>query len=492
MSAAAGNTETLLPLKTLLSAVRGVFVGRAENLNTSRFTSVSTDSRTAEKDCLFVPLVGHVQDGHKFIPQAIERGASVILINQTVYRKNTNKYMEIVNDHPYLSFIAVENTLAALQDAAAAYAAQFPHLVRIGVTGSSGKTTTKDLIVAVLRQKYNVVYSHGNLNSETGLPLSVFTIRKEHEVGVFEMGMNRRGEIEEGAAVLRPEYAVLTNIGTAHVGILGSRENIAEEKRKIFKYVPETGAAFVPAADDFADFVCEGVRGRTVRYGDSVPAEKSGAEFVRDEGLDGTVFKVGGEEVRLRLPGIYNYRNALAAVAVGREFGLSAGQIKAGIESVSPADSRMERLPLTLRSGVSVNLIKDCYNANPDSARAALDFCNQLELSGDRIYILGDMLELGGKSAEAHSEIGVRAVARDPKLVILIGSEMKYASAAVKQSGYQKSLYIPDTDGNAMALAAQLVIDSASDGDLILLKGSRAVALERIAALVAESEGGGK
>ena len=261
------NVESLLSIDELLAGVRSSFlVGGNNKKDVFGFSSVVTDSRNVAEGSLFVPLVGQSQDGHKYVESAVEKGASVIFINKTEYDRNKSKYDLISEKNKNLCLVAVPDTLRALQEAAAAYVEKFPSLIKVGITGSSGKTTTKEMVVSVLKQKYNVVYTQGNFNSETGLPLSVFNIRSEHSVGVFEMGMNRVDEIGEIAAVLKPKYALVTNVGTAHIGILGSQENIAAEKRKIFNYIPEDGVAFIPAEDDFKEFLGQNVKGKITYY----------------------------------------------------------------------------------------------------------------------------------------------------------------------------------------------------------------------------------
>ena len=480
--------KSLLELDELLDAVSGKYAGLARGEKHFHFTSVATDSRNVCKDGLFVPLIGKNQDGHQYIPQALDKGAAAVFVASEEYEKNSRKYMDLSANTDAV-FIVVENTLHALQAAAAAYAAKFPRLIKIGITGSSGKTTTKEMTVAVLRQKYRVVCNQGNLNSETGLPLSVFNITPEDEAGVFEMGMNRVNEIGEIAGVLKPKYALVTNIGTAHIGILGSRENIAAEKRKIFTYVPETGAAFIPDGDDFAGYLSQNVKGKIIRYGRSVSPAESGMEFISDDGFDGTHFRAGKEDIHLRLPGIYNYQNALGAAAVGKYFGVSDAQIKTALELFEPIAGRTETEQISVRGDTRITLVKDCYNANPDSMARVLEFCASVKNVKHRIYVLGDMLELGADSADEHAKIGAETVMASPDQVIFIGNEMKYAAAAAKSAGYPNVLYIPDSDDNAIELAAEFIVDCIAEGDLLLLKASRGMELERILPLIEIQEG---
>ena len=474
------NTASLLSGERLLAAVQGTLIGTTKKPADICFTSVATDSRNVVSGSLFVPLIGENQDGHRYIPQGIEKGASLVFVCRENYKKDAALYEKMAADHSSVAFVTVENTLHALQAAAAAYVERFPNLIRCAVTGSSGKTTTKEIAVAVLSRKFKVISNKGNLNSETGLPLSVFEIRDEHELGLFEMGMNRKNEIGEIAAVLKPEYGIVTNIGTAHIGILGSRQAIAEEKKKVFTYVSEKGCAVIPAADDFADFLAEGVRGKIVRYGKDV--KDSGICFIRDEGLDGTVFSVDGVEMRLGLPGTYNFINALGAVSLARELGVSPQEIKAGIESVKPLGARSHLIKDRL------NILEDCYNANPDSMTKAVEFCADLAVSGKKIFVLVDMLELGQESESAHAKIGSLVAESDVDKVIFVGNEMKSAcKAAEKIAG--KIEYIASHDDEAMKTVAEKIRAFASDGDFVLLKASNGIGLNRLVPLLCDGQG---
>ncbi|MBM7021902.1 UDP-N-acetylmuramoyl-tripeptide--D-alanyl-D-alanine ligase [Treponema sp. Marseille-Q4523] len=472
----------------LVAAVRGKGVGHSAAENRFCFSSVTTDSRFVVPGSLFVPLVGTVQNGHAYIPEALEKGASCVFVNESEYSGDERAYSLLAKKYPLAFFVIVSDTLYALQDAAAAYVAKFPRLKKIGITGSSGKTTTKELVAAVLKQKYRVVSSDGNFNSETGLPLSVFKIRDTDEIGVFEMGMNRPNEIGEIAGVLKPEYALITNIGSAHVGILGSKKNIAAEKRKIFDYIPESGAAFVPASDAFAPFLIEKCKGQIVYFGNDV-APKSGVSLLSDDGLAGTVFSIGDERVRFTLPGMYNYENALAAVAVGKYFGISDAEIKTALSAFGGVSGRSESGHIALKNGKRVTLVKDCYNANAESTASVLSFCASAKDVERRIYVLGDMLELGEASRGVHETAGKQACKANAYKIVFIGTEMKYAYDAALASGFTGALYIPGASVEAMSCAADFILANASDGDLLLLKGSRGMALERIVPLIEAKEG---
>lgn len=477
-------SESLLTLDELLSGVNGTVYGNTQNVV---FTNVATDSRNVCKNTLFVPLRGEFQNGHKYIPQAVEKGASVVFVNEYEFGTNTGcVYNKLCLANPYVTIVIVKNTLTALQNAAETYVSKFPELKKISITGSCGKTTTKEMLVSVFKAKYGdkVVYTQGNFNSETGLPLSVFNIRKEHEIGIFEMGMNRENEIGEISKVLKSNYGIITNIGNAHIGILGSRENIAKEKRKSFAYIKAEGAAFVPANDDFADYCTENVAGRVVKYGADVDSSVSGVKFIEDCGLFGTKFSIDGLEITLPLSGSYNFQNALGVIACAREFGISAKEIKTGLENMSAVSGRMESCKTVLKNGAEVILIKDCYNANPDSMGRVIDFCNTLENVGKKIFVLGDMKELGDQSEKAHAGIGDKIADLKNWYAFLVGPEMKFAYDKIENK--EAVIWTEKNDDESFARIADKINEIANNNDVILLKGSHSMSLEKIVPLLQE------
>ncbi len=478
---AAENKTSLLTLEELLSAVDGTVICAKEfNPRAFCFSSVVTDSRNVVPACLFVPLIGEFQDGHKYIPQAVKSGAGVVFVAESAFGENRALYENLAEENSRVAFILVKNTLTALQNAAQKYVEKFPKLIRVSVTGSSGKTTTKELAASVLSQKFNVVCNKGNLNSETGLPLSCFEIRPEHEVALLEMGMNRENEIGELALTFKPQFCAITNIGTAHIGKLGSRQKIAEEKKKIFDYLQSGGVAVIPAADDFAQFLAEGVKGKVVRYGRSV--ENNGIEFVSDDGIDGTTFKVDGVTIHLAIPGSYNYLNALAAVELARALGLKAEEIKKGIENVKPLSGRSHILK------GKYTILEDCYNANPDSMEKAIEFAGSVKFNGKKIFVLGSMLELGQESCEAHKKAGLEAVKGGADMIIFVGKDMLAGFEAAESCGAGtenlRLKYFEKSDDESILAVAELIKGFASDGDFILLKASHGIALDRLVPLL--------
>ena len=250
----------LLTVQELLNATNGTLFNtdyaQDESVLNKFFTNVAIDSRNVTKNSLFITLIGEVQDGHKYVSQSVEKGATIVIVQKSSLSEFSHLYEDLTSK---AIIIVVVNTLTALQNAAAFYVSKFPHLKRIAITGSNGKTTTKECLANVLNQEYRVVMTKGNLNSETGLPLSMFTIREEHEVGVFEMGMNRVGEITELANVFFPELAIITNVGTAHIGILGTKDNIAEQKKQIFSNFTKNSTGYVFEDESYFDFLPYGI-----------------------------------------------------------------------------------------------------------------------------------------------------------------------------------------------------------------------------------------
>lgn len=473
------NEALLLSLDELVFSTRAK-VAYVPNEDCRGIFSVATDSRNVKSNGAFFPLLGEFQDGHTFIGKAIENGATVIVADEKVWASDKDKYSPLVENKA--TVITVENTLYALQAAAAFYVKKFPKLIKVGITGSNGKTTTKELVSSVLETKYNVIKTEGNFNSETGLPLSVFKIRKEHEIGVFELGMNRVDEIKELANVLFPDFAIITNIGTAHIGILGTKDNIAKEKKNIFYNFNDESVGFVPENDEYVKFLQDVQKGKIFTYG-----EKSSSKIscVKDLGLLGTSFNYENVNINLALAGKYNFSNALSAVFLGEKLGLTAEEIKAGIEKVKPLGDRSNIIQ------GDFTVVKDCYNANFDSMSAALDFYGKLEVAGKKVFILGDMLELGSDSKTLHEKIGELVVKQKLDKVIFVGKEMTY--------GYFKSVELKNKmnislalemveyyDDESISKVAENIENSVEQGDLYFFKGSRGIKLERIADRLSE------
>ena len=521
------NEETLLTKEETLNACSGNLIFASGEFY---FSSVETDSRNVKQGSFFVPLIGEFQDGHKFIPQAVENGATCVFVAEDVYQKNPEYFLESWKKNQKVNYICVKNTLTALQNIAEKYVSKFPNLIKLAITGSSGKTTSKEMLVGLLSQKYNLIYNQGNFNSETGLPLSVFNIRKNHELGIFEMGMNRQNEISEISKVLKAQYALITNIGTAHIGILGSRQNIAQEKSNVFNYLSlykeknQNAVAFIPEDDDFCDFLSEKAKSlgaKIVYYGEN---SNSDISDVKDLGINGTSFKIGGIKSQLLIPGKYNFKNMLGAIAVAQELGLSFSQIAKGVSSLKSMFGRSQVL-----QGKYL-VIQDCYNANPDSMEKAVDFFssvsreslenqqnqfknlqkietlseksqilmgnshssaenpkNQSENQIKKVLVLGDMLELGENSQTEHKKLGEICSKTNADILIFVGTETKTSFETVKSSNFKGKLFFFEGKSDEIIKEISNCIQkNAKTGSFVLIKASRGLALERITKIIQE------
>lgn len=358
---------------------------------------ITTDSRAVKEGCLFAAIKGEKFDGHSFIDKAWENGAVCVL---------SSKDIEVPQGR---GAIIVEDTRKALLKLAGGYRDLFDIPV-CAVTGSVGKTTTKDMIAAVLSEKYNVLKTSGNYNNDIGVPITLFSLEKEHTAAVVEMGMNHRGEIDVLAEAVTPKIGVITNVGVSHIENLGSREGILAAKCEMFPHIRKGGYAVLNADDD----MLSKVRGREVEYGLSEDVkviwygagDDAGirAENIEILGIDGVKCLIhtpkGSFEAVISVPGRHMVYNAMAATAAGIIEDMELEDIKRGIENFVPTGMRMERTKL---SNGAV-LIDDSYNANPVSVKAALDVLAACE--GKKYAILGDMFELGGFAEEMHRDVG--------------------------------------------------------------------------------------
>lgn len=447
------------------------------------FFSVSIDSRNIKLGSLFVPLRGEHQDGHIYIEAALKSGSYVFFADEEYLNceKNKKNIEELCKNYK-ASCICVKNNLYALQNAAKFYLMKFPSLHKIGITGSSGKTTTKEILASIYSVKYNTITNKGNLNSETGLALSVFEVRPEHQVGIFELGMNRRGEIKELADILLPNSAIITNIGTAHIGILGSQQAIAEEKKQIFSNFTDDCIGFVPECA-FTGFLKQIQHGKFFVYSQK---KLKGLEKIEDCGILGSKMVYKGEEIMFPIPGKYNAQNAIACIALAEKDNFSAGEIKKGLETVQSLFGRSQIL-----YGF-VTCFMDCYNANPDSMHESINFCDSVQVSGSKHYVLASMLELGEKSFESHCEIVKKSFASDADNIYFFGDDMAYAfENELKTSYFGKKKVFSFKTSQFEQLKNVLSANFKKD-DFVLLKGSRSLALERLDDIMRGGEIDGK
>jgi UDP-N-acetylmuramoyl-tripeptide--D-alanyl-D-alanine ligase len=448
----------------------GIMTARLEGPPGASFAAAATDSRKVGQGDLFVALPGERVDGHDYAAQALAAGASCLLVAEARWSALEPSMGRALAEGP-AAVLVVSEVLPAFQALARARRRLVPSMKRIGITGSSGKTTTKEIAAGIFAQGRRVAMNPGNLNSDIGLSQSMFGIGTDAEIGVFEMGMNRRGEMDELAGVYEPEIALITNVGTAHIGILGTRNAIAAEKKAIFSRFDGSQVGFVNEDDDYNAFLKEGVRGEVRDFG---PRSTKGFRGARDLGLDGFAVDWEGLQVRFPLVGMHNLANAIAAAALAECVGTPPREIAAGLETARPLFGRSE----ILRGDVTI--IRDCYNANPDSAEAAIEFCDALEWRGRRVYVFGSMLELGAESAEAHRRVGSACASSRADALFFFGEEMRQAFEAARERSFG-GLSVFETDFDRLGASLKAYVKS---GDLVLLKASRGMALERLVELL--------
>ncbi len=423
----------------------------------SGFDRVSIDTRTLEPGALFVPLAGSREDGHRFIEEAFRRGAAAALCDRA-------HHAEMRGREPG-PLVVVDDVTAALQRLARRYRQGWSGLL-IAITGSTGKTTTKDLVAGVLAVVAPTLKTEGNLNNHWGLPLTLLGLRPEHRAAAVEIAMNRPGEIAELAAIARPGAAIVTNAGHAHLEGLGSLEAIAREKASLVRALDPRGVAYVGADSPRLMAALAGVSCRLVRFGFAREAEVRPTR-VEPLGSEGSRFEVPGfPPVHLRLIGRHQVPNALAALAVARELRIDPAAAVAAIEAHRPTRGRME-----LRQLRGATLLVDCYNANPDSTRAALETLAEWPGATRRIALLGDMLELGPEAPALHRATGAAVGASE---LWSVGAHAGDTAAGARRAGARARVF-PDLAAVRTALAEAL-----GPGLVVLLKASRGAALERV------------
>jgi len=430
-----------------------------EALLRSRVHGATLDTRALEPGMLFVPLPGTRTDGHAFLDEAFERGAGAALCARSVYPR--------VQEATLGPLVLVDDVTAALQRLSTRVRDRWAGWV-LAVTGSAGKTTTKELVSAVLATAGPVLKTTGNLNNHWGLPLTLLGVAPAHRAAVLEMGMNHAGEIAALAAIAHPNACVITNAGSAHLENLGSLEAIAQEKASLAFALKPGEPAFVGADSPRLLAAVHGAPARIIPYGLSAAAEVRPGK-VEDLGPEGSRFTVAGfPSVHLKLIGIHQVANALAAIAVARYLKLDPQAVVTALEAYRPLKGRME-----IQHAGGATLLVDHYNANPDSMRAALATLAGWPGAKRRIAVLGDMRELGETAARLHAEVGSEVRAAE---LWVVGEHAGDYAAGARRAGVEARRF-PDKAALAAALREQL-----APGTVVLLKASRGAALEDVLA----------
>jgi UDP-N-acetylmuramoyl-tripeptide--D-alanyl-D-alanine ligase len=436
----------------------------------ARITGVSTDSRSIAPGELFVPLVGPNFDGHAYIAQVAAKGVKVVLCRSTWAEGNPLP--------AGLTVVAVIDTLQALGDLAAAHRSDYSPTV-VGITGSNGKTTTKEILASILALTGPGLKTSGNLNNLIGLPRMLFQLQPEQGWAVLEMGMSEPGEIHRLAGIARPLVGIVTNVFPAHLESMRSVENVAKAKGELFLRLPPGGTAIYNADDPLVAALPTppGVQRRSF----GLTAGEVTATDLITRGLDGMEFTLhlasGTIPVRFKGCGRHLLLNALAAAAAAEAVGVEAETIRIGLEQFLPGDRRFQ----VERIG-SLTLINDSYNANPASMEAALTTLEQVKGAGRLFAALGDMLELGAESARLHGEIGELA-GRVAWRLYLQGEMSSVVAAGARRGGLHPDAILAGMTHEEIAAD---ILAQAGPGDLVLVKGSRGMQMERVAALIRE------
>ncbi len=493
-----------LTLEHIAQVCGGTYIGKKEDLG-REVTMITTDSRKAEAGGLFAAIKGERVDGHDFIPSVFAQGALVVLGEQEPSGWRKQPETESASAVPGSgdpsgaagNYIQVPSTVEALGAIAEYYLEQLQIPV-VGITGSVGKTSTKEMIAAVLAQKYHVLKTAGNFNNALGLPLTIFRLREEHEIAVLELGINHFGEMHALAKIAKPNICVITNIGECHLEFLGDRDGVLRAKSEIFDYLRPDGAVILNGDDDKLAQIDE-VKGiRPVFFGIDEAAGTAGEDKAGDErkasgasrdavggrnaiyadqiekkGLDGIACRIhtgqGAFAVQVPLPGLHMVRNALAGTAVGLQCGLTLEQIRAGIESLQPLGGRFNIVRTE-----DYTIIDDCYNANPMSMRGSLEVLQ--DALGRKVAILGDMGELGADEARIHRELGEFAGGLDIDCCICVGTLCRHMADGIAAANPEReTLYFGDPEGLLEALPGLV-----RKGDTILVKASHFMHFERV------------
>jgi UDP-N-acetylmuramoyl-tripeptide--D-alanyl-D-alanine ligase len=450
-----------IALDDLLAATGGRLIGPT---SVTSFSTAAVDSRSVTPGCCFVALHGERVDGHGFVAEAAAHGAAIALVERPI----------ALDEGTELALVQVPDTLNALQELAAWWRSRFGVRV-VGITGSTGKTIAKEIVADVLSATLRVLRNRGNLNSETGLPMTLLLLEPEHEVAVLEMSMYTEGEIARLAEIARPEVGVVLAVHPTHLERAGSLEAIGRAKSELPAALPRDGLA-VLNADDPRVAAMRGVTAAEVRtFGLATDADVRGEE-VASLGVSGTVFTLrtpwGTRRLRSGTPGRHLVPHALAAAAVAERFGVPLDDVERALAAGSRAEHRME----ILESASGATLVDDTYNASPVSVAAALEFLAETPIAHGRhrYAVLGDMLELGPDEERLHREIGVRAAGVVDGLVA-VGERGRWIADAARAAGLARVATAADAQEAVLAVEREL---APVVGDLLLVKGSRGVQLD--------------
>lgn len=439
-----------MSLHEIAAACGGTYYG-TEEAAALEVSGVAIDSRLIEEGYLFIPIKGARVDGHTFIPQVMSKGALCTLSEHPI-------------DDASFPYILVNSCEQAMKAIAEHYRKALGVKV-VGITGSVGKTSTKEMVASILEQKYNVLKTAGNFNNEIGLPLTIFRIREEHDVAVLEMGISDFEEMHRLAKMARPDICIITNIGLCHLENLGDRDGVLKAKTEMFDYASENAICVLNGDDDKLITVKE-LNGKAPQFFGLSTEHNAYADHIHSLSLKGTTCTLhlwdNTIDTLIPIPGKHMVYNALAGALVGRELGLTCEEIKAGIEALTPVSGRNN-----LIATEDLCIIDDCYNANPISTMASIDVLATADTR--KVAILGDMFELGEDEKQLHYSVGKYAADKGIDLVICIGALSKNTCEGASGIHF-------DTKANFFAVADKLL----QKGDTVLVKASNGMKFPEI------------
>ena len=461
-----GGSEQQWTLDSALEATRGVLVGQHDR---RRFSGINTDSRRLRAGELFLALKGDRFDGHDFISQVIEAGAAGVVAARDRWEPRGGSPLPA-------PVIVVEDTLTALGDLAAFWRKLHP-VPLVAITGSNGKTTTKEMVAAVLARHCPILKNQGNLNNLVGLPLTLLELRRAHEAAVVEMGMNHPGEIARLTQIAAPDVGLITNIHPAHLEGLGSIEGIQAAKGELFSGLSGRATIVVNRDDPRVVQLATSFPGRQVGFSTVDPAAHVTVAKIIGMDHESTRFilRLGDEtrEIRIHVAGRHHLANAVAAAAVAWALKIAPVDIAEGLASFRPFDKRMEILALAGR----VHLINDTYNANPGSMTAAIQTLRALKAGGRALAVLGDMLELGERSPELHGEVGRVAAREGVDYLLAMGKQAHHLLGGAAEGGMPSERLIQGNDHGELAHKVRALM---TPGAWVLVKGSRGMRMEKV------------
>lgn len=432
-------------------------------------TSVSFDSRHLESGALFIPLQG-AHDGHQYVETAFTNGAAASLW--------ASDHEVVDHDHPLL---VVTDPLKALQQLGKYYLRKINPMV-VAVTGSNGKTTTKDMIASILSTQLNVTKTYANFNNEIGVPITLLNMEANTEVVVVEMGMDRFGQLDFLSKLVSPDIAVITMIGEAHIEFFGTRDRIADAKMEIVNGLKEDGTFVFNGDEPLLNERVKKITQQTVRFGRQL-SDDFYATSVTDKGrsIDFTVNEWPDEQFTIPMVGEYNVNNALAAIAVGKQLHITPKHMKAALANVELTENRAE----WFKSTQGAQILSDVYNSNPTAAKQVLKTISAMPVKGRRIAVLGDMLELGDAAPRLHASLADQIDPAKIQEVYLVGSEMTALRDKLLEDGYPKEVIHYYQADQLDLLTADLKADL-TDQDMVLLKASHGIHLENVLAAIKE------